>query len=376
MRRFHFVKPSPKMMFTLLAVIAIVFAFFSSLPVKNAQAAGEPCRVVYTPNSWNSGFTAEIKVINDGTTAIQGWTLTYSYANGQQVTSSWNATVSQSGANVSASNPTSHWNGNIPANGGSVSFGVQGTHSGTNTAPTNFVLNGVACNGGTVVPTTAVPTTAVPPTTSVPPTTGVPPTTAVPTTAVPPTTSVPGACQVSYTANSWGSGFTAEIKITNNASSAIQGWTLVYSYANGQQVTSAWNATVSQSGANVSASNPTSHWNGNIPANGGSVSFGVQGTHSGTNTNPTNFVLNGVACNGGTVIPTTVTPTTVTPTTVTPTTVTPTGDAAVFRVDANGNITKDGEIFRVKGGSWFGLEGRHEPSNDPTNPSGAPMEQY
>ena len=27
-------------------------------------------------------------------------------------------------------------------------------------------------------------------------------------------------------------------------------------------------------------------------------------------------------------------------------------------------------------GSWFGLEGRHEPSNDPTNPSGAPMEQY
>ncbi len=48
----------------------------------------------------------------------------------------------------------------------------------------------------------------------------------------------------------------------------------------------------------------------------------------------------------------------------------------VWRVDAQGNITKDGVIFRVKGGSWFGLEGRHEPSNDPTNPSGAPMEQY
>ncbi|MFZ6028527.1 MAG: glycoside hydrolase family 5 protein, partial [Chloroflexota bacterium] len=38
--------------------------------------------------------------------------------------------------------------------------------------------------------------------------TTVTPTTAVPTTAVPPTTSVPGACQVSYTANSWNSGFT------------------------------------------------------------------------------------------------------------------------------------------------------------------------
>jgi hypothetical protein len=48
----------------------------------------------------------------------------------------------------------------------------------------------------------------------------------------------------------------------------------------------------------------------------------------------------------------------------------------VWRVDAQGNITKDGVIFHVRGGSWFGLEGRHEPSSDPTNPSGAPMEQY
>jgi aryl-phospho-beta-D-glucosidase BglC (GH1 family) len=50
--------------------------------------------------------------------------------------------------------------------------------------------------------------------------------------------------------------------------------------------------------------------------------------------------------------------------------------AQPWRVDAQGNITNNGTIFRVKGGSWFGLEGRHEPSNDTTNPSGAPMEQY
>jgi len=48
----------------------------------------------------------------------------------------------------------------------------------------------------------------------------------------------------------------------------------------------------------------------------------------------------------------------------------------VWRVDAQGYFTKVSVIFRVKGGSWFGLEGRHEPSNDQTNPSGAPMEQY
>jgi endoglucanase len=50
--------------------------------------------------------------------------------------------------------------------------------------------------------------------------------------------------------------------------------------------------------------------------------------------------------------------------------------ANVWAVDAKGNITLNGAVFRVKGGSWFGLEGRHEPSSDPVNPSGAPMEMY
>ena len=53
----------------------------------------------------------------------------------------------------------------------------------------------------------------------------------------------------------------------------------------------------------------------------------------------------------------------------------PTGNA-VFRVNPQGRITKNNQLFPVRCGSWFGLEGRHEPSNDPTNPSGAPMEQY
>jgi hypothetical protein len=43
---------------------------------------------------------------------------------------------------------------------------------------------------------------------------------------------------------------------------------------------------------------------------------------------------------------------------------------------SNGTITVDGQPYTIQGGSWFGLEGRHEPSNDPNNPSGAPMELY
>ena len=48
----------------------------------------------------------------------------------------------------------------------------------------------------------------------------------------------------------------------------------------------------------------------------------------------------------------------------------------MFRVNTQGRVTKNGTLFPVRCGSWFGLEGRHEPSDDPTNPSGAAMEQY
>ena len=54
----------------------------------------------------------------------------------------------------------------------------------------------------------------------------------------------------------------------------------------------------------------------------------------------------------------------------------PASGTAVFRVNPQGRITKDGTVFPVRCGNWFGLEGRHEPSNDLTNASGAPMEQY
>jgi endoglucanase len=48
----------------------------------------------------------------------------------------------------------------------------------------------------------------------------------------------------------------------------------------------------------------------------------------------------------------------------------------VWAVDASGNITLNGSVFHVKGGAWFGLEGRAEQSTDDKNPRGAPMELY
>jgi hypothetical protein len=105
-------------------------------------------QVEYSVNQWNAGFTAEVTITNNSSATINGWTLTWHFADGQKVTGSWNADVAQSGDLASASSTAGSWNGAIAANGGTVSFGFQATHTGTNSIPVDFKLNGVACNGG------------------------------------------------------------------------------------------------------------------------------------------------------------------------------------------------------------------------------------
>ncbi|MBO3102122.1 exoglucanase CbhB [Cellulomonas fengjieae] len=103
------------------------------------------CKVSYNANSWNSGFTASVKVTNTGTTALSGWTLGFSFANGQRVTQGWSADWSQSGTAVTAKNAA--WNGTLGA-GQSIDIGFNGSHTGTNNNPTAFTLNGATCTIG------------------------------------------------------------------------------------------------------------------------------------------------------------------------------------------------------------------------------------
>ena len=76
---------------------------------------------------------------------------------------------------------------------------------------------------------------------------------------------------------------------------AVNGWSLKWTFAGNQAVTNAWNATITQSGSGVTATNMS--YNAGIPA-GGNVSFGFQATYSGTNANPSVFTLKGSACTG------------------------------------------------------------------------------
>lgn len=111
-------------------------------PVTTPPPGGGACRVAYTANSWSNGFTGNVTVTNTSSSTINGWTAGFTFPSGQQITNSWNATVTQSGSSVTARNLS--YNGTI-APGASASFGFQGTHGGTNTAPTGWTLNGTAC---------------------------------------------------------------------------------------------------------------------------------------------------------------------------------------------------------------------------------------
>jgi hypothetical protein len=104
----------------------------------------------------------------------------------------------------------------------------------------------------------------------------------------------PGACAISYTVYSqWAGYFQAEIRVRNTGTTTLNGWSLGFSFANGQQITQLWNASYTQTGAAVTAKNLA--WNASIPP-GGSASFGFIGTWTGSNVKPSAFALNGASC--------------------------------------------------------------------------------
>nr|WP_241773983.1 cellulase family glycosylhydrolase [Micromonospora haikouensis] len=156
----------------LIAAAVATLMMAGTMVAGNAQAAAG-CRVAYAvPSQWQGGFTADVSVTNLGD-AVNGWTLGWTFPSGQRVTQAWNATVTSSGDQVTAKSMS--YNAAIATNG-SVSFGFNGSWSGSNTAPTSFTLNGVACTGsvgGTPTPTpTSTPPPSPTPTTSPSPSPG------------------------------------------------------------------------------------------------------------------------------------------------------------------------------------------------------------
>jgi hypothetical protein len=143
--------------------------------------------------------------------------------------------------------------------------------------------------GGTTPPTSTTTTTRPPTTTtSRPPTTTTttsrPPTTT--TTSRPPTTTTPptgGACTATYAiTNTWSGGFQGEVTV-RAGTTAINGWTVRWTYANGQVISQLWSGTYTQTGSSVTVRNVD--YNGSLGANA-TATFGFLASQNGTNAVP------------------------------------------------------------------------------------------
>ncbi|GIJ29431.1 hypothetical protein Vqi01_45930 [Micromonospora qiuiae] len=102
------------------------------IPPTSTPPPSVGCSATYSiSNEWQGGFQGDVRV-TAGSSAINGWTVRWTFANGQTVTQSWNATLTSSGSTVTARNVD--YNGRLGA-GASASFGFLGSWNGTNSAP-------------------------------------------------------------------------------------------------------------------------------------------------------------------------------------------------------------------------------------------------
>jgi acetyl esterase/lipase len=103
---------------------------------------GTSCEVTYATGVWNGAFNGSVTVRNTGTTPIQGWTTTWTWSGNQQITTAWNATVTQTGAQVTARDAGHN---SYIGPGSSQSLGFSATATGTNDIPAQFQLNNAVC---------------------------------------------------------------------------------------------------------------------------------------------------------------------------------------------------------------------------------------
>jgi hypothetical protein len=106
-------------------------------------------------------------------------------------------------------------------------------------------------------------------------------------------------CRVGYVmANVWPGGFVANVTITNTGTTAINGWTLVFTLPAGQHISGGgWGVSgIRQDGQVVTITNAS--WDALINP-GQSVGIGFQGTWTTNSGSPTAFTLNGAPCSTG-----------------------------------------------------------------------------
>ncbi|WP_444950601.1 extracellular catalytic domain type 1 short-chain-length polyhydroxyalkanoate depolymerase [Micromonospora ureilytica] len=270
------------------------FANAADYPPGSSQCTGG--NMNRTPQQWGDAVRQAYPGYSGPRPRVQLWHGTNDtlvpYSLLQEAIEQWTNVFGLSQTPTSTDTPQANWNRRRYADSsGTVQVEAYSIQGAGHSLPSGGMAASAIAFFGLTNPTTPPPTT--PPPTTPPPTT--PPPTTPPPTTPPPTTPPPasGACRVTVDVNAWNTGLTENITVTNTGTSAVNGWSVVFTLPGGQTITSGWNATYSPSSGQVTARNVG--YNGAIPANG-SVSFGFQATHTGNNARPSSFTLNGASC--------------------------------------------------------------------------------
>ncbi len=250
------------------------FARFVRPGYVRIDATANPASNVFV-SAYRSGDTVVIVAVNKNTSSVsQQFTLANTTASGS--VSNW---LTDASRNVAPQGALSMSNGSL-----------------TVTLPARSVTTFVTSISGTSSPspsTSASRSPSASPSASASASASVSASASASATPSPTPSSGGAGPRVAYTMNTWNSGFTANISITNTGTSTINGWTLAFTLPSGQSITSGWNATYSPSSGQVSARNVS--YNGTL-APGATVDIGFQATHTGNTAEPTAFTLNGIPC--------------------------------------------------------------------------------
>jgi hypothetical protein len=94
-----------------------------------------------------------------------------------------------------------------------------------------------------------------------------------------------GGCTATYRlVNSWGGGFQGEVTVTNTGTTATTSWTVIMTFANGQQLTQIWGGKTTQTASPYTVTPET--WN-NVIQPSASTAFGFLASAGSTNNPPT-----------------------------------------------------------------------------------------
>ena len=105
----------------------------TTTPTPGGTAA---CTAAYrVTNSWPGGFQGEVVVTNTGTASTAGWTVSWTFLDGQVISQLWNGNLSRNGAAVTVDNLD--YNGVLGV-GASTAFGFVASWNSVNRLPTDL----------------------------------------------------------------------------------------------------------------------------------------------------------------------------------------------------------------------------------------------